>query len=282
MRRIRRHLTYADVISTLCLFLLVSGGTAVALNGSNTVFSDDIVDGAVKTQDISDTNGVWSADVRDDTLESGGLQAADLRPDSVGASEVAAGAVGTDEVASDSLLADDLATSSVGETEIASSAVGSSEVIDGSLGTSELSSTIPAARVTNSADELTRDHIGESLPFDSERYDTAGMHTATNNSRLTAPVKGIYAVSASVTWSSDPDGSRFVGLKKNGDTFIAAQTQPAIAGNATDQEVSHQVLLQEGEYVEVRVHKVSGNPLAVLKFQESSPEFSMTWLAPGP
>jgi hypothetical protein len=279
--RVRGHIR-SNIVGYIALFFALSTSSAVALRGSNTVFTDDIVDGAVKTQDISDTNGVWSADVRDDTLENGGLTAADLRPDSVGTSEVTAGAVGTDEVASDSLLAGDLATSSVGEAEIASSAVGSGEVIDGSLGTSELSRAIPAARVTNSADEVTRDHIGESLPFDSERYDTAGMHTTTNNSRLTAPVKGIYAVSASVTWSSDPDGSRFVGLKKNGDTFVAAQTQPAIAGNATDQELSHQVLLQEGDYVEVRVHKVSGNPLAVLKFQEASPEFAMTWLAPGP
>jgi hypothetical protein len=30
MRRIRRHLTYANVISTLALFLVVAGGTALA------------------------------------------------------------------------------------------------------------------------------------------------------------------------------------------------------------------------------------------------------------
>ena len=252
MGRIRQHLTYANVISTLCLFLVLGGGTAVALHGSNTVFSDDIVNGEVRTQDISDTDGVSSADVRDDSLKDGGLGAADLSPDSVGTSEVATDAVGTDEI------------------------------IDGSLGTSELSSTIPAARVTNSADESTRDRIGESLPFDSERYDTADMHTTTNNARLTAPVTGIYDVSASVTWSFDPDGSRFVGLKKNGTTFIASQTQPAIAGRPTDQDVSHQALLQEGDYVEVRARQVSNNALAVIKFQETSPEFSMTWLAPGP
>lgn len=259
--RIRGHIR-SNVVGYIALFFALSTGTSVALDGSNTVSTDDIVNGQVKTQDINDTNGVRSADLRDDTLENGGLQAADLRPDAVGTSEVTADAVGTDE--------------------IASSAVGSDEVIDGSLGTSELSSAIPAARVTNSADEFTRDRIGESLPFDSERYDTADMHTTTNNSRLTAPVKGIYALSASVTWSSDPDGSRFVGLKKNGDTFVAAQTQPAIAGHPTDQEVSHQVLLQEGDYVEVKVHQFSDNRLAVIKFHETSPEFSMTWLAPGP
>ena len=52
MRHIRRHLTYANVISTLALFLVLGGGTAVALNGSNTVFSDDITDNEVRTADV--------------------------------------------------------------------------------------------------------------------------------------------------------------------------------------------------------------------------------------
>ena len=77
MSRIRAHLTYANVIATVALFLVLSGGTAVALTGSNTVFSDDIVDDQVS-----------SADVRNDTLNGGGLTAADLRPASVGSSEV--------------------------------------------------------------------------------------------------------------------------------------------------------------------------------------------------
>jgi hypothetical protein len=47
------------------------------LGGSNTVFSDDIVD-----------NQVYSADVRNDTLSGGGLATADIRPSSVGTSEV--------------------------------------------------------------------------------------------------------------------------------------------------------------------------------------------------
>ena len=34
MRRIRDHLTYANVMATLAVFLVLSGGTAVALNGA--------------------------------------------------------------------------------------------------------------------------------------------------------------------------------------------------------------------------------------------------------
>jgi hypothetical protein len=64
MTRLRRHLTYANVISTLCLFLLLGGGSAYALTGTNTVFSDDIVNGEVKSFDIA-TGAVRSPKIAD-------------------------------------------------------------------------------------------------------------------------------------------------------------------------------------------------------------------------
>jgi hypothetical protein len=76
MRRIRQHLR-SNIIGYVALFFALSTGSAVALSGSNTVFTDDIVD-----------NQVYSADVRNDTASGGGLAALDLRPNSVGASEV--------------------------------------------------------------------------------------------------------------------------------------------------------------------------------------------------
>jgi hypothetical protein len=82
----RKHLTYANVMATLAVVLALGGGAAYA---ANTVFSSDIVNGEVKSPDISDANGVRSADVVDDTLTGGGLAAADLRQASVGSSEVA-------------------------------------------------------------------------------------------------------------------------------------------------------------------------------------------------
>ena len=39
------------------------------------------------------------------------------------------------------------------------------------------------------------------LEFDTERYDTANMHSnSNNNSRLTAPRDGLYLASANVSW----------------------------------------------------------------------------------
>src|SRR5829696_5728599 len=76
-QRLRSHLTYANVMATIAVFLVLSGGTAVALTGTNTVFTDDIVNDQVK-----------SADVRNDDLAKGGLGALDLRAGSVRGSEV--------------------------------------------------------------------------------------------------------------------------------------------------------------------------------------------------
>src|SRR6266545_4169132 len=54
MRHVRRHLTFANVASGLALFLVLTGGTAMALQGHNTVFSDDIVNGQVKEADVAE------------------------------------------------------------------------------------------------------------------------------------------------------------------------------------------------------------------------------------
>jgi hypothetical protein len=65
----RGHLTYANVISTLCLVLVLGGGAAYA---ANTIFSTDIVNGEVKSADIG-TGQVQSIDVKN-----AGLTGADV------------------------------------------------------------------------------------------------------------------------------------------------------------------------------------------------------------
>jgi len=61
---IRSHLTYANVMATIAVFIALGGGTtAVALNGSNTVQSDDLGPGAqVKAADVAD-NAVNGTDI---------------------------------------------------------------------------------------------------------------------------------------------------------------------------------------------------------------------------
>jgi hypothetical protein len=68
MRSIRRHLTYSNVMVTILAFIVLSGGTAVALSGTDTVQSDDLGPGAqVKAPDVA-ANAVNGSDVLDSSL----------------------------------------------------------------------------------------------------------------------------------------------------------------------------------------------------------------------
>ena len=76
---IRSHLTYANVISTVCLFLLLGGGTAVALNGANTVQSDDLGPGAqVKAPDVA-ANAVNGANIVNNSVTGGDVNESTLK-----------------------------------------------------------------------------------------------------------------------------------------------------------------------------------------------------------
>jgi uncharacterized protein YndB with AHSA1/START domain len=108
--RLRDHIR-ANIVGYVAVFLAL-GGTAAALPGSNTVFSDDITDDQVR-----------SADVRNDDLSGGGLAAIDLRP----------GSVRGGEVADESLTIDDLGPDSVSSSEIEDGGVDTAEVEEGGL-----------------------------------------------------------------------------------------------------------------------------------------------------
>jgi len=97
MSRIRVHLTYANVVATIALFLVLGGGTAVALDGSNTVFTDDIVDGEVKSEDIGGAE----------------VQTGDLGPDAVTTGKISNGDVRSVDVLDNNLNGGDIADASV-------------------------------------------------------------------------------------------------------------------------------------------------------------------------
>jgi phosphopantothenate synthetase len=166
-----------------------------------------------------------------------------------------------------------------GTDDIADGAVNAAKIQNGSLGTGEFSSSIPTARVTRSANQSIPNGQTRSLGFDTERYDTANMHSGANISRLTAPATGIYEVSAQVDWAGNT-AQRTMSLRKNGVTVIALDISPP--GDTRPQEVSVQTRLRAGDFVEARVGHTSGSALNVVKLGEISPEFWMTWLTPGP
>jgi hypothetical protein len=167
---------------------------------------------------------------------------------------------------------------------IAADSIGASQVADGSLGTSELSGSIPAARVTNSADQTIGTSGVTALAFDTARYDTANLYAPASNTRLTAPVDGIYVISASVQWAPTAAGGlRSLTLQRNAAAFLAADTRDDVASttSSTSQDVTTQARLNAGDFIRAQVFQDSGGDLSVKASPEISPELSMTWLAPG-
>jgi hypothetical protein len=136
----RKHLTYANVMSTLAALFALSGGVAYA---ANTVFSSDIVDGEVKAADIA-TSAVGEAEIGQ-----GAVATSELKNDAVTSPKVLNGTLVGGDVADNALKGADIDESTLSNIgggqaggdltgtypnpQVGSNAVGSAEVIDGSL-----------------------------------------------------------------------------------------------------------------------------------------------------
>ncbi len=163
--RIRNHIR-SNIIGYVALFFAFTA-SAVALPGVNTVFSDDIVNGEVKSADLSTDsvngnklrdNSTGSLHVIDNSLRTQdildeNLTGADLGPDSVGNSELATDAAGSDEIIDESLGNSDLGTDSVGAWRSSTTPSAAPRSPPGIVGADELESvhehTGPATDVTD-------------------------------------------------------------------------------------------------------------------------------------
>jgi hypothetical protein len=68
MRRIRPHLTYANVVSTICLFVVLGGSAYAAFHlPKDSVKSKNIVNGQVKGVDVKDNN-LTGKDIKESSL----------------------------------------------------------------------------------------------------------------------------------------------------------------------------------------------------------------------
>lgn len=119
-------------------------------------------------------------------------------------------------------------------------------------------------RVYNSGNQSISNATWTALTFDSEVYDTDGMHsTSTNTSRLTCVTAGKYLVHAAVTFAANATGSRWAAIKKNG-SFYANESRPnAGSGSTVVFHIDLLVDLAVNNYVELFVLQTSGGNLDV-------------------
>jgi hypothetical protein len=136
------------------------------------------------------------------------------------------------------------------------------------------------AHVTHSVAQSIATNTGTILAFDTERYDTDGMHDiATNNTRLTAKSPGRYLVWGGVGFGTSTTGYRQGHIVKNGSLGLLAMRIASLADSYLS--IATIATLAVGDYVELQVRQTSGGALDVLKSAgETTPEFGMTRIAP--
>ena len=153
------------------------------------------------------------------------------------------------------------------------------------MGVASLSlATIPAARARTFVPVEIPNATLTVLPLEGEEFDTAALHnTVVQNSRLVAPVAGIYTVSAHVSWPLGTAGSRGLFVSAFiGSAFqrVASSVVKASDVGQTEQSVATIVRLSVGDSVLMEVEQSSGAP-EIVQVSDHGPTLAMAWLGPG-
>jgi hypothetical protein len=227
--RIGRHIR-SNLVGYIALFFALSTGSAVALSGSNTVFTDDIANDTVPAGGGN---------------PAGGLVAADLRPSSVGTSEVANGTV-----------------------------------TPAKLGTfPAVHATTTASVPTANGSTLIVPFDNEL--YDTANMHS----TTTNNHLLKAPIAGIYLATANIFWTFNDTGPRVLGIEKvnsvGGVSRDVAKVRQLASGD-TPQSASGIVNLAAGEGVRMTALQSSGGALSLVHNAGNGnyPDLVLTFLHP--
>jgi hypothetical protein len=220
----------ASVVGYVVLIVILTAGAAQSLSGTNTVFSDDIVDGTIATPDLK-TGAVSGTKILDNSVT-----AADIAAGAVDSSEVADGSIGTFDIANGGITSEDIGVDQIGENQIGDNSIGTTEIDDeavtsadvdnDSIGTADIATGgVGGAEVANRA--LTLDDFA--IAEDANVVTTTSINAntcVTINTGLTGAVVGDLPI---VVLRSATGGTFWEGLR-----VTTAGQFPLRACNTTD------------------------------------------------
>lgn len=272
-RKLRAHLTFANVTSATALFVALATGGAYA---ANTVFSTDIVDGQVKTAD----------------LDNGAVSVAKLADGSITGDKVKDGSIQSRDVLDNNLKGADIDESTL--TNIGGGGPAGGDLtgtypnpqLKGGSVTPEEIGPAPAARLRVNGSPTIPPSAGNqgTITWTVEDFDVAGMYSPGNPTVLTAPRPGLYEVTANVVIRRDSGASgiyRAVSINQDGTSLIeeARAPQPA-TGYREGYSVSALAAAVAGSTWQVVVAHDAANPLAL--DSNTYTNFSARWVGPLP
>jgi hypothetical protein len=258
LAKFRSSLTYGNVMATIAVFVALGGTSYAVATGS--IDSREIKNNTVRSKDIRN-NQVRGKDVRKDTLTG-----VDVRESKLGTVPRAGTATTAD-------LLDGFDSTAF--------------LRRGRVVTPSMIGTIPAARAYATQDQTIPFSTTTPVALDAEAFDNANLHnTATNNSRLTAPIAGIYQIEGAVQWDSNTTGnSRNLSIQQFGSDPrpLVTDARPANVTSQRTNVASTLTRLAAGDYIELRVIQDGGAGVKVLNCTGAGnrcPVLSMHWVGP--
>lgn len=174
----------------------------------------------------------------------------------------------------------DLVDGSVRAADIATGGVGGAEIIDGSVRARDIGA-LPAARVRHVGTQNIGSGDQTQLMFNTEVFDTGGVHSGTYPERLIAPRTGIYAIGWNILVdNADADGYRQLSLYVNGSTVeVTDRVYPPAGAAFVVLDGSTLLHLSAGDFVRLDLFQLSGSTLAVYGDSPGYPVFWMHWVS---
>lgn len=133
----------------------------------------------------------------------------------------------------------------------------------------------PACRANRTANQTISNNTTTAVQFSAaDSYDTGSMHDpASNNTRVTVPTAGLYAVT--LNWTMNSSGTAMIGaIRVNGTTDWNHVREDA-SGTIT-QQVSDVLKLSANDYVEGTVFQLTGGDVTM-----SRATMSVVWVGVG-
>ena len=129
MKQIRRHLTYANVMSSIAVFLMLGGATAFAATkiGANELKANSIKTGKIVKEAV--TAG---------KIKKGAVTESRIADNAVTNGKIADNAVTTTKIAKDAVTAEKIAKEAVTNEKIAANAVTGAKIANGTISSSKL------------------------------------------------------------------------------------------------------------------------------------------------
>lgn len=141
----------------------------------------------------------------------------------------------------------------------------------------------PRCNVYHSANQSNPNDTDLVIAFNSERYDSDGMHDlAVNNHRVTFNTAGLYVLTFNCAFAANATGDRTARIFKNGSQLIGRSARKAASASfETGISVVTQAAFVAGDTIRIRTRQDSGGALNVLATRYS-PILTATFLRPIP